>query len=113
MRLVKEKERWEATNHLQGVLPYNWGGTEASRTVTFGVLKATANDMRTTKHHFNCEVCGKAFAKRTHLMQHEKMHTERNFICLKCGKDFSQKGCLKRHMLCHVMEERTRIKVEL
>ncbi|GFX15600.1 uncharacterized protein TNCV_2130881 [Trichonephila clavipes] len=30
----------------QGVLPQNWGGTEQNRTVTFMVLKATANDSR-------------------------------------------------------------------
>ncbi|GFS39353.1 hypothetical protein TNIN_476721 [Trichonephila inaurata madagascariensis] len=73
----------------------------------------TAHLVYHKEHHYDCEVCGKAFAKKTHLMQHKKMHSERNFICLKCGKTYSQKGCLKRHMLCHVMEERTRIKVEL
>ncbi|GFT92889.1 uncharacterized protein TNCV_740491 [Trichonephila clavipes] len=32
----------------QGVLPQNWGGTELNRTVTCMVLKATANDRRTS-----------------------------------------------------------------
>ncbi|GFW99096.1 uncharacterized protein TNCV_3008661 [Trichonephila clavipes] len=32
----------------QGVLPQNWGGTELNRTVTGMVLKAMANDRRTS-----------------------------------------------------------------
>ncbi|GFW15638.1 hypothetical protein TNCV_3581361 [Trichonephila clavipes] len=31
-------------NHLQCILPQNWGGTGPNRTVTCMVLKATAND---------------------------------------------------------------------
>ncbi|GFX79225.1 uncharacterized protein TNCV_695371 [Trichonephila clavipes] len=46
VRLVEEEERWEAPNHLQGVLSQNWGETELIRSVTRMVLKATANDMR-------------------------------------------------------------------
>ncbi|GFS99429.1 uncharacterized protein TNCV_35751 [Trichonephila clavipes] len=33
-------------DHLQGVLPQNWGETELNRSVTWMVLKATANDRR-------------------------------------------------------------------
>ncbi|GFV60232.1 uncharacterized protein TNCV_3553921 [Trichonephila clavipes] len=36
----------EASDHPQSVLPLNWGGTEANRTVTCMVLKATDNDRR-------------------------------------------------------------------
>ncbi|GFS97645.1 hypothetical protein TNCV_2558291 [Trichonephila clavipes] len=35
-------------NLPQSVLPQNWGGTEPNRTVTWIVLKAAANDRRTT-----------------------------------------------------------------
>ncbi|GFU19562.1 uncharacterized protein TNCV_21361 [Trichonephila clavipes] len=42
VRLVEGKERWEATDHPQGVLPLNWGETELNRSVTYMVLKATA-----------------------------------------------------------------------
>ncbi|GFV13466.1 uncharacterized protein TNCV_129641 [Trichonephila clavipes] len=45
-RLVEGEERWEASDHPQGVRPLNWGGTEPNRTVTCLVLKATANDRR-------------------------------------------------------------------
>ncbi|GFV86196.1 uncharacterized protein TNCV_671931 [Trichonephila clavipes] len=44
VRLVEGKERWEAPDHPQGVLPLNWGETELNRSVICMVLKATAND---------------------------------------------------------------------
>ncbi|GFU18399.1 uncharacterized protein TNCV_1980801 [Trichonephila clavipes] len=47
--LVVGEERWEAPNpHPQGALLLNWGGTALNRTVTCMVLKATANDRRTS-----------------------------------------------------------------
>ncbi|GFW28335.1 uncharacterized protein TNCV_4640021 [Trichonephila clavipes] len=46
VRLVEGEERWEAPDHLQGVLPLNWDETELNRCVTCMVLKATANDRR-------------------------------------------------------------------
>ncbi|GFV07474.1 uncharacterized protein TNCV_1738291 [Trichonephila clavipes] len=49
VRLVEGEERWEATHHPQDVLPQNWGGAELNRTVTSRVLKATANDRRTSR----------------------------------------------------------------
>ncbi|GFW89192.1 uncharacterized protein TNCV_2686251 [Trichonephila clavipes] len=45
-RLVEGEESWEAPDHLQGVLPQNWGEVELNHSVTCMVLKATANDMR-------------------------------------------------------------------
>ncbi|GFV66582.1 hypothetical protein TNCV_3894731 [Trichonephila clavipes] len=42
VRLVEGEETWEASDHLQGVLPQNWGETELNRSVTCMVLKATA-----------------------------------------------------------------------
>ncbi|GFX95417.1 uncharacterized protein TNCV_3684691 [Trichonephila clavipes] len=48
VRLVEGEERWEDTDHPQGVLPQNWSGTEPNRTVPCMLLKATANDNRTT-----------------------------------------------------------------
>ncbi|GFX02610.1 uncharacterized protein TNCV_728641 [Trichonephila clavipes] len=46
VRLVEGEERWKAFDHLQSVLPLNWGGIEPNRTVTCMVLKATANYRR-------------------------------------------------------------------
>ncbi|GFW02084.1 uncharacterized protein TNCV_4854241 [Trichonephila clavipes] len=48
VRLVEGEERREASDHPQGILSQNRGGTEQNRTFTCMVLKATANDKRTT-----------------------------------------------------------------
>ncbi|GFX37897.1 DUF4817 domain-containing protein [Trichonephila clavipes] len=48
VRLVDREQRWEALDHLQGVLPQNWGSNQATnRAVTCMVLKATYNDRLT------------------------------------------------------------------
>ncbi|GFW09455.1 uncharacterized protein TNCV_3995621 [Trichonephila clavipes] len=46
--LVEGEERWEQSDHLQAVLPQNWGEIEQNRTVICLVLKTTANVMCTT-----------------------------------------------------------------
>ncbi|GFT21420.1 uncharacterized protein TNCV_3816801 [Trichonephila clavipes] len=46
VRFVERKERWEASDQPQSVLPLNWGRTEPNRTVSCMVRKATANDRR-------------------------------------------------------------------
>ncbi|GFU32973.1 uncharacterized protein TNCV_4155591 [Trichonephila clavipes] len=48
VRLVEWEERWETLDHPPGFLPQNWGRTDPNHTVTCVVLKATANDRRTT-----------------------------------------------------------------
>ncbi|GFS98792.1 cullin-4A [Trichonephila clavipes] len=48
VRLMEGEERWEAPDPSQGVLPQNWGETEPNCTATCTVLKATANDRRTS-----------------------------------------------------------------
>ncbi|GFW84529.1 uncharacterized protein TNCV_457101 [Trichonephila clavipes] len=46
VRLVEGEERWEASDHLQDVLPQNWSESELTSSVTCMVLKATDNDRR-------------------------------------------------------------------
>ncbi|GFV36844.1 uncharacterized protein TNCV_3123851 [Trichonephila clavipes] len=41
---LEGKEGRNTVDHLQGVLPQNWDGTEPNRTVTYMLLKATANN---------------------------------------------------------------------
>ncbi|GFW39753.1 histone-lysine N-methyltransferase SETMAR [Trichonephila clavipes] len=48
VRLAEREKRWEAPDHSQGVLPQKWGETQQNRTITCMVLKATANDRRTS-----------------------------------------------------------------
>ncbi|GFT70454.1 hypothetical protein TNCV_2658771 [Trichonephila clavipes] len=50
-RLVIQNPHFSTTkapDSTQGVLPQNWGGTELNHTVICMVLKATANDRRTS-----------------------------------------------------------------
>ncbi|GFW21342.1 hypothetical protein TNCV_1531671 [Trichonephila clavipes] len=46
VKLMEGEEMWKVPDHLQGVLPQNWCGTEPNRTVTYVVLKAKADDRR-------------------------------------------------------------------
>ncbi|GFX69109.1 cullin-4A [Trichonephila clavipes] len=48
VRLVERMRGGRPLTLPQGVLPQNWGGTELNCTVTCMVLKATANDRRTS-----------------------------------------------------------------
>ncbi|GFV49567.1 hypothetical protein TNCV_3191481 [Trichonephila clavipes] len=52
MSLVEggERERWDAPDHIQGILLLNWGETELNLFVTCMMLKAKANDMRHLAH---------------------------------------------------------------
>ncbi|GFU68014.1 hypothetical protein TNCV_2823571 [Trichonephila clavipes] len=46
VRLAEMKERWETSDHFQGIFAKNWGGTQPNRTITCLLLKATANGRR-------------------------------------------------------------------
>ncbi|GFU70251.1 uncharacterized protein TNCV_903931 [Trichonephila clavipes] len=46
VRLVEGEERWEISDHNQGVLLQNWGKTEQNRTATSLMLKAKVIDRR-------------------------------------------------------------------
>ncbi|GFW64384.1 cullin-4A [Trichonephila clavipes] len=46
VRLVEGENRWEAPDHPQGVLLQKWEENDQNRSVTYMVLKATANDRR-------------------------------------------------------------------
>ncbi|GFX01165.1 uncharacterized protein TNCV_4581311 [Trichonephila clavipes] len=50
VRLVEGKLRWETSDHLQGVLPLNWGRTELNRTVTCIVIRLTTSMHLTLCH---------------------------------------------------------------
>lgn len=47
---------------------------------------------------FICGVCGKAFARKAEIKDHERTHTgERPFQCEFCGAQFSQRSNLQSH----------------
>ncbi|PRD21717.1 UNVERIFIED_CONTAM: hypothetical protein NCL1_51005 [Trichonephila clavipes] len=52
--LVEGEERWKASDHPQGALSLNWGGTESNRTVTCMMINATTNvSSKTVKNIHN------------------------------------------------------------
>ncbi|CAE1165441.1 KRAB [Acanthosepion pharaonis] len=70
------------------------------------VNTAATSGSSSSEKLFSCGVCGKAFAQRTNLANHQRVHTgERPFACLECGKSFSQQGNLKIHSRTHTGEK--------
>ncbi|KAM4034718.1 uncharacterized protein ACNLHF_021399 [Anomaloglossus baeobatrachus] len=52
---------------------------------------------------YSCSVCGKCFRQRSHLLNHEVIHTgKKPFSCSECGKCFSRKSYLFDHKKNHI-----------
>ena len=48
---------------------------------------------------FVCTICQKAYARKSHLNVHYRVHTgERPFVCIYCNKDFTEKRFLNDHL---------------
>lgn len=48
---------------------------------------------------FECEYCGRLFARKDHVKNHERTHTgEKPFHCKECDKRFAKKYVMTRHL---------------
>lgn len=59
----------------------------------------------TGKKAIKCDVCGKAFKKRSRMKEHYRIHTgEKPHSCKTCGKRFTQRSALTVHTRIHTGE---------
>ncbi|KAK9505215.1 hypothetical protein O3M35_009312 [Rhynocoris fuscipes] len=48
--------------------------------------------------NFSCEVCGQRFKTKSNLYFHSQTHSEAPFTCTECNKTYAERKILKRHM---------------
>lgn len=62
------------------------------------------------KRKFECDVCGRKFIRKEHVMRHMLTHTgESMYTCEVCGKGYGSKKALEKHLNIHTGDD---IKVE-
>ncbi|XP_066969976.1 zinc finger and BTB domain-containing protein 14-like isoform X11 [Macrobrachium rosenbergii] len=63
-------------------------------------------DTSTGYRTFRCEFCSYATARKSHILDHIRIHTgEKPFGCPYCSTHFSQKGALNSHIRTHTGEK--------
>lgn len=64
------------------------------------VRRAVGGLHRTVSRQYRCHVCARAFAKKSDMVNHNRVHTgERPFKCKICSRAFSVRCSLVRHLV--------------
>ncbi|XP_044731247.1 zinc finger protein 184-like [Chrysoperla carnea] len=96
--VVKEEE-WEENVSIEP--QQNQNENEINKTVN---NKQTLNQEK----RFTCDVCDKKFARMSHLLEHNLIHSkEKNYSCDRCGKKFTRQSSLNRHNRQQHAEEKS------
>lgn len=65
---------------------------------------------------YKCDVCPKAYARKTALFNHVRVHARKKFFkcCKYCGKGFKNEEKLEKHERMHSMsDERKYVSLEM
>lgn len=88
-------------HHIKAQHTENDVGNEESA-VNFPKKQIQDNSLEVLKIQFECIMCHKLFARKTHLKRHMTIHTdERAFECIHCNKKFRRRDHLQNHLNTH------------
>ena len=73
---------------------------------TVKLIKYTFSMFSHKRDTHRCGLCGKSFAKKSHLKDHVLIHTgDKPNECETCGKSYTEKGSLTKHKFIHTGEK--------